>query len=129
MLMWLKLRMPFFADFDKKSLKVIADKITCLEFKKDKVITRFGKSAEQMFMVIFGKIGAYNDTHPEKICEDQKPDRVFKEMDIIGEEAVMGEMNWPFSLKVISKCQVLALHRRDLVDSLTTVKETEQRHK
>ena len=123
--MWLKLRMPFFADFNKKSLKVIADRFVCLDFRPDKIVTKFDKPADQMYIVLSGTVASYNKTVYDNIQVDQKPSKIYKAMDRIGEECMMGEMNWMSTTKTLSKCKLITLHRRDLIDSLTLVEESE----
>ena len=44
--MWLKLRMQFFADFNKKSLRTIVERFVCLDFKTETFITKKEKDAD-----------------------------------------------------------------------------------
>ena len=76
-IMWLKLRMPFFADFDKRTLRVVVERFLCQDYKRNQVVTKFEKEADQMYVVIQGAVGEYDGTRWDCIEDNQEPDRKY----------------------------------------------------
>jgi CRP-like cAMP-binding protein len=65
--MFLKLRVPFFADFDKKTLRPVMERMLCNFYKKHTTVCKMGDEAEYMMIVIDGELAAYKGVDHEEL--------------------------------------------------------------
>ena len=53
-IMFLKMRVPFFQTFDKKTIRLIMERINCNWVNRNQIVCRFKDSGEQMYVLITG---------------------------------------------------------------------------
>jgi len=75
--MYLKLRVPFFSDFDKKTLRMVMERMLCSLFDKQRIIEEFGKPLEQMHIILNGAIGQFPKMNKFK-AKDATPHAVIE---------------------------------------------------
>ena len=126
--MFLKLRVPFFADFDKKALKVVMERMLCQDYKRGSIISKYKEEAENMYIVISGEVQQYDGRHHYEL-EGLEPDRRCQELESWGEEAMTSDLQWEATSKALRKTLVLTLQRRDLIEVLSHVKVMQQSDK
>ena len=127
--MFLKLRVPFFADFDKKTLRPVMERMLCNFYKKNQIVCQFNESAECMMIVIDGELGAFENLLPEEIQKDSLPTKQIDQLGTWGESAMTEDESWNHTLKATKKSLVLSLQKKDLIEVLSHVKGIEQRNK
>ena len=71
--MFLKLKVPFFADFDKKTLKLVMERMLCSYLKRGQVVSKYKDEADQLYIVITGKLGSYTNVRHHD-AEKSTPD-------------------------------------------------------
>ena len=59
--MFLKLKVPFFADFDKKTLKLVMERMVAQYYNSHTFIHKFNNEAEAVYIVISGQVGVYDE--------------------------------------------------------------------
>lgn len=57
--MHLKLRVPFFSDFDKKTLKLATDRMLCNYLQRNSIVKDFDTPEDTLYVVLEGRIGRY----------------------------------------------------------------------
>jgi CRP-like cAMP-binding protein len=119
--MYLKLRVPFFIDFDKKTLKFIMERISCQFFKKGKIVQEFGQEGDQMLVVIDGELSCYFKKSSENIG-DNEPEVVIGPNDTWGENTMTNEINFEYTVRASKKTLVMRLDKKDLIEVLQHVK-------
>ena len=120
--MFLKLKVPFFKDFDKKTLKFIMERTSSQFFKKGKVVHEYGLAADHMLVVIDGQLSCYYETIIENVSPDQEPDMVVSSNETWGEDCMTEEIKWNYSVRATKKTLVMNVHKKDLLEVLQHVK-------
>ncbi|MGH3913197.1 MAG: family 2B encapsulin nanocompartment shell protein [Pseudonocardiaceae bacterium] len=102
--------LPLLRGFDDiEVLTTLADRFTQLEFEAGSVVVEQGQPADQIFLIAHGKVnkiraGKYGD---ETVLE------VLADGDHFSSQAVVeSEDQWPFTIKTVTKCTVLALSQQ-----------------
>lgn len=115
--MYLKLRVPFFADFDKKTLKFIMERTGSSFFKKGKIVQEYGHEADHMLMVIDGELSCFFHKSVDQIAECT-PDLVIGPGETWGDDALTDEITWEYSVKATKKALVMNFSKKDLIEVL-----------
>lgn len=127
--MFLKLRVPFFADFDKKTLRPVMERMLCNFYKKHQIVARLGDNAECLMIVLDGELGAYEGIGHEDITKDLIPTTTIATLGTWGETGMTEDETWMHTVKATKKSLVLSLLKKDLIEVLSHVKGIEQRNK
>ena len=93
-IMFLKLRVPFFADFDKKTLRPVMERMLCNFYKKHQIVCKKGEDAEHMMIVIDGELSAYEGVDHEDVTKDLLPTNLISILGTWGEDAMTEDENW-----------------------------------
>ena len=126
--MFLKLKVPFFADFDKKTLKLVMERMLCSYLKRGQVVSKYKDEADQLYIVITGKLGSYfNVRHHD--AEGSTPDKVYEPYSTWGDDAMTEEVKWESTVMALKKSLVLSLHKKDLIEVLQHVKVVQTSNK
>ena len=62
--MFLKIRVPFFSNFDKKTLRTMMERMGCTYYKRGQVVQKFKDDAEEMKVVLSGKLAEFKKLKP-----------------------------------------------------------------
>jgi hypothetical protein len=119
--MFLKLKVPFFVDFDKKTLRLVMERMLFIYLKKGQFVSRFKHEAEQVYICISGKLGEYKEV-PHNRIDGQAPDSIYEPYMTWGEDAMTEELKWDATVMALKKSLVLSLHKKDLIEVLSHVK-------
>lgn len=120
--MFLKLRVPFFASFDKRALRLVIDRVSISFLRRDQVLTQYGRTAEHLYTVISGQLAEYEATHAVAVKESTEPDATIEPYSTFGEECMATAIKWPSTITAMKKSVVVSLHKKDLVEVLEHVK-------
>ena len=71
--MFIKLRFPFFANFDKKTLRLISERLSYQLIQKDQFVTFVGENANEIFLSVSGCFAQYFGQKAIKINENTMP--------------------------------------------------------
>ena len=115
--MFLKLKVPFFADFDKKTLKLVMERMLCSYLKGKQVVSKFKDEADQLYIVITGKLGNYIGVRHHD-AEEATPDSMYEPFETWGDDAMTEEVKWESTVMALKKSLVLSLHKKDLIEVL-----------
>ena len=126
--MFLKLKVPFFADFDKKTLKLVMDRMLCSYLKKNQVITKFRDVADQIYIVINGRLGEYDGVSHHD-CKGLEPNEYYEPYQTWGDEAMTEDFKWESTIMALKKSLVISLHKKDLIEVLQHVKVVQTSNK
>ena len=86
LIMFLKLKVPFFKEFDKKTLRMVMDRCVTTNYKRSQVVSEFEADMNKMHMLLSGKLGkytGYRSNDHRKVL-----DTVVEEKAIIGEQGM-----------------------------------------
>lgn len=83
--MFLKMRVPFFQTFDKKTIRLIMERINCNWVNRNQVVCRFKDSGEQMYVLITGQVGEYIGIKHNAV-DDAEPDEIYEPVSTFGED-------------------------------------------
>ena len=121
--MFLKLRVPFFADFDKKTLKLIMDRFITSNYKRSQVLAEYSSHMTKLFIVLNGKIGQYDGY---KSRDDRKRlNMVYEENQAFGEEGMTTNLYWQSCYISEKPTMLLVLSKKDLIEALSNAKVIE----
>ena len=116
--MFLKLRVPFFRDFDKKTLRFIMERTSSQFFRKGKTVHEYGEDGDHMIVVIDGQLACYYQRHISDITPDQEPDQTVDPNEAWGEDCMTEEIKWDYSVRASKKTLVMSIDKKDLIEVL-----------
>lgn len=129
--MFLKLRVKFFEDFDKKTLRLVMERMLCQIFRRNTIIARNGEPAENIYIVINGKLTGYEDTAAEEVekCKNDRKklgddidENQYEAMDSFGDDAMAEDCEWEETIIADKKSLLLSIHKKDMIEVLSHVK-------
>ena len=86
--MFLKLRIPFFKDFDKKTLRMLMDRIYCSHYKRHDCVVEFKKPQDQLCVLLSGRLARYDKKKFYVIDKESKVDGYVDTLQDIGKEGM-----------------------------------------
>jgi hypothetical protein len=92
--MFLKLRIPFFADFDKKTLRPVMERMLCNFYRKHQIVCKRADEAEHMMIVIDGELSAYEGVDFEDVTKELVPTSLITVLGTWGEDAMTEDETW-----------------------------------
>jgi hypothetical protein len=118
--MFLKLRVPFFKEFDKRTLRFVMDRSVTTTCLRSQVVAEYKSNMNKMHVVLEGRLGRY-DGHRSR--SDQKEiSHIFEEGAVLGEEGMTDPVTWKSCVLAETKSVLLTLGKRDLIEMLQTAK-------
>nr|WP_242613247.1 family 2B encapsulin nanocompartment shell protein [Herbihabitans rhizosphaerae] len=101
--------LPLLRGFDDiESLEALAGRFEYHEYEPGEVIAEFGHQAEQLYLIVHGKIGRVGVGK----YGDQTELGVKADGDYFGDQALTDDRNmWEFTAKAVTSCTVLTLRR------------------
>ena len=117
-MMFLKLRVPFFADFDKKTLKLVAERFVFRIYQPKEVINTYNEDATVLYVVIRGEVGHYYGLKPSQISADANPEGLSMDIMSWGHEGMAQDKKWYFTSMALKKTMLICLDKRDLIEVL-----------
>ena len=116
--MFLKMRVPFFSDFDKKTLKLVSERFAYRMYSTNESINKFNEEAETLFVVVSGRVGHFNSKNKEELTNQDKPDSLSTEIMNWGHEGMTQDKKWNHTSIALKKTMVICLDKRDLIEVL-----------
>lgn len=135
--MFLKLRVRFFEDFDKKTLRLVMERMLCQVFRRNTIVARNGEQAENISIVINGRLTGYEDVPAEDVerCKNDRKklgdvdENIYEAMDSFGDDAMADDCEWEETIIADKKSLVLSIHKKDMIEVLSHVKVLNQSNK
>ena len=104
------------------------ERMLFIYLKKGQFVSRFKHDAEQVYIVITGKLGEYKNVAHNRI-DGHTPDSIYEPYMTWGEDAMTEELKWDGTVMALKKSLVLSLHKKDLIEVLSHVKVVQQSNK
>lgn len=92
--MFLKLRVPFFADFDKKTLRLVSERFAFRIYQIKETINTYGEDANLLYVVVRGEVGHYYGIKKDQITNGTNPEGLSTEIMSWGHEGMAQDRKW-----------------------------------
>lgn len=61
--LFLKLRVPFFSSFNRRTLRIIIERISVQFLRRDQYLTQFERQADFLYVMIQGQLAEFYEMH------------------------------------------------------------------
>lgn len=128
-IMFLKLRISYFKNFSKKTLKLLVERMVSKMYRRGDYLSKFKEKQEEMIIIISGKVGEFPYMHPRDIMSHVLPETILLDHEIICPQAMLAPYHQKSTFRAIRHTICISLMKKDLQEVMQHLKHLEERNK